>query len=177
MIYLTLLYTNGEKNYMVHFLIAGVILFFYVISKLLSTTSTDEIDIDSISSENDISKLEKIGDSFYKKNPTISIAAHKRMIILNPDNTTSVGALGLLYFGKDNTLSYEYLLKYYNAELKTETNLESSKYYDLAVLFYILGYHFNSKNENNLSSKFKKAAFNTPSFKSTYSNLISEYSY
>ena len=40
--YLTLLYTNGEKNYMVHFLIAGVILFFYIVRKLLNNSNTDE---------------------------------------------------------------------------------------------------------------------------------------
>jgi hypothetical protein len=40
--YLTLLYTNSEKNYMVHFLIAGVILFFYIVSKLLNNSNTDE---------------------------------------------------------------------------------------------------------------------------------------
>jgi hypothetical protein len=173
--YLTLLYTNGEKNYMVHFLIAGVILFFYIIIKFLD--NTNEIDIDSISSETDISKLEKIADEYYKKNPDISIAAYKRLLILNPNDTTSLAAIGILYFGKDNTLSGEYLFKYYNTELKMVTNLESSKYYDLVVLFYMLGYHFNIKNEISLSTKFKNAAFNTPSFKSSYSRLITEYPY
>jgi hypothetical protein len=162
---------------MVHFLIAGVLLFFYIVSKFLNSTSTDKIDIDSISTENDISKLEKIAEAFYNKNPSIAIAAYKRILILSPNNNFSLAALGMLYFGKDNSLSYEYLYKYYNTELRSVDNLETSNYNDLGVLFYMLGFHFNNHNEPRLSAKFKKAAFNTPAFKSSYTKLISEYPY
>lgn len=160
-------------------LIVGIVLFVF---KLINKGVDKTIDKAYLSSNN-VEKLLHFALDFNKKGQIDdTIQAYKKVLLLEPVNSTALVSLGFINFQQNNfDAAEECYWKIYNHyfvnEPTAKNSLKEKPLSQLYISIYRLGYILNKKGLNEKSLELKKISLMNTYFVENYKNLRNEISY
>lgn len=106
-----------------------------------------------------------------------AITVYTRLLELDPKFWPAAMMLGNLLFEKDKEASFaglKIMERHFEAE---GASFDDPALKDLALYFYMLGYHYNRHNSTDKANMFRNAAMNSRAFVKEYKSFRTKFAY
>lgn len=106
-----------------------------------------------------------------------AIFAFKRILAFEPGSVPAAMMLGNLVFEKEKELSFECLKMMEEYFVSEGANFNDPALKDMALNFYMLGYHYNRHNFTDKAIMFKNIAMNSRRFVKDFKDFRNKFPY
>lgn len=106
-----------------------------------------------------------------------AIICLERILEVDANQFFPILELGSLYFDKDNEKSFTFLKQSYEGMKKDNLDLTNNDYSRGARNVYMLGYHYNKKQDNERAQECKSLALKNKDFAKEYRDFIQRFAY